>query len=122
VGGSLWGVHTRDFGVNVVVEFLILGKFFGHITKHVESWTTRSSILKVLRLLTASFCTCVSWHQVQVHTKESIFQRCLIDGLLMSFHSQSRSEQLGFCVGSTHNYCHNGRQHVKKNGGKMVEM
>jgi len=113
-------VQTRDFGINVVVEFVILRKLFGCITQHGESWTAESSVLIVSRLLTASFRTCVGWHQIQdrfqVHPKESIFQGCIIDGLLTCkkhvFHGQLRSEQLGFCVGSKHTFCHSGRQHV----------
>jgi len=96
--------------------FLILGKLFSHIAQHVESCTAESFILKVSRLLTASFRTFVGWHQVQVHPQESILQGCLIDGLLMCtknvFHGQLCSEQLGFCVGSTHTLFHSGRQHV----------
>ena len=62
-------LRSNKSNINQVVEFLILRKLFGHITKHVESWMMEISVLKVSRLLTASSCTCVSWHQVQVHTE-----------------------------------------------------
>jgi len=44
-GAFCGGSQTRDFGINIVVEFLILGKLFGQIPKHVESWSTESSII-----------------------------------------------------------------------------